>query len=176
MPTRTAEPPTIASTPDFLSLAQLDELPALAPFVEVCNELGAQITDLDQRIRLATERYGALWKGFQGTTISGMGQQEDPAVTEARVVVKTLEAQRKRLATDAVAARADLQAATAELRATLLPAMAAQLAPPLSAVIEALEATQAIERLCGSVGGHAQGRELARLLLAYLQAARHMMY
>jgi len=154
-------------------LARLDLLPELGPYVEACDRLSAEITAIDLDIPRATQKLGACWRGFQtATTLSGATQVEAPEVTEARAEVAALQAQRTAVATEAAAARADLQVATVQLKASLLPALREQLGAPIDQLLHGLEASLSVERLLGPTGGHVQGRELARLLLAYLTAVR----
>jgi len=155
-------------------LARLDELAELEPFVIACNELGAQIIALDQRIPLATQQLTAMWRAFQGSSIlSGSAQEEAPQVTAARETVRALESERKRLVERAVVARSELETATVQLKAELLPAMAAQLAPPISTMIEGIDAAMAAERLLGPLGAqHAQARALVNVLVAYFRELR----
>jgi hypothetical protein len=158
---------------NFMALSSLDELPELEPFIATCNGLAAQIHEVDQHIPLGAERYAATWRAFASSTVYGQQTVEDPAVTAARDTLAQLRAERTRLVELAVVARAALEGATAELRTTLLPQMAAQLGPPLNTLIHALEAALATERLNGPQGAHhGQARVLTTLLLAYLQAAR----
>src|SRR2546425_6418468 len=163
--------PTAPETADinFLALERLDDLSQLRPFVAVCDELGEHIHDLDRAIPRASERYSIMWRGYQGSGTAALRGQEAqaPEVLEAREEVQALKDQLKILHNNAGIARAELLLAKAQLLERLRPAMQEQLGPPLEALVRGLECAGAIERLCGLAPGHAQGRQLATLLLGY---------
>ena len=173
MRVRTTAPET--ADIDFLSLQRLEDLAQLEQYVSACDEISGHLRELDRLIPIATERYRALWTGFQGASLAFKGQEaEAPEVTEARGEIQDLQDQRRVLLDNAGIVRAELETAKAELRGQLLPAMRSQLGTPLDALIAGLQSVAAIERLCGALPGQnqAQIRQVMTAILGYLVGVR----
>jgi hypothetical protein len=179
MPTKIVSdtPISVPDPIDFFKLRSLDEVAALRPFVERCETIGAEINALDRQIPLAATRFSALWHAFQAPSfvVGTTPTQEDVTVTEAKRDLEALQEQRKALAAHAVIARADLAAATGELRAELMPGIRQQLDGPITVVIRGFEAALSVERLFGAMGSYAQARALVNAILVYLRDVRGLL-